>query len=200
MKKHTISIFVIILLFTVPVFSQDFNATLEEASTSYNSGDLENARFALQRALQEINQAIGAEILGVLPENLGGMEKELDGDNVTGTNMGFAGLYVSRNYKGENRDASVQIVSDSPMLAGINALLTMPVFMASDPNQKRIKIDNYKALMTKNESEEGHISYDVQMPFGSSLLTFNCNGIAEEKEVTKMLDEIPVSEIVKMAQ
>lgn len=182
------------------VQAQDVTTNLNTAGSAYSSGDLENARFALQEALNGINQAIGQEILSKLPVDLEEMNYVESSDNVTGTNMGFAGLYVERAYKGETSDASLTIISDSPMMAGISSLLTMSVFMASNPDQKRIKVDGYKALLTRNADEEGNVSYDCQLPFGNSLLTFTTHGITEEKTVIRMMEAIPVAEIVKIAQ
>jgi hypothetical protein len=91
-------------------------------------------------------------------------------------------------------------VSDSPMLAGINTLLAMPGFMTSDSNQKRKKISNYKALMTRNADEEGRVSYDVQVPLSSSLLTFQCSGFEDENEVLKMANAIPVDKILSISE
>ncbi len=201
MKKTTL-FFTLIVIFTgLQGIAQDFQNQLNQAQSSYNSGDLENARFQLQEALNSINQEIGREILALLPENMGEMNKVAAEDNVTGTNMGFAGLYVNRNYKAESSDASVEIISDSPMMAGINSLLTMPVFINSDPNQKRIKVKNYKALLNKSEdTTTGITSYTIQMPFGSSMLTFKTNGIGDEKEVTGLMSSLPVEDIVKLAQ
>lgn len=201
MKTTVINIWIVLMLFLAwGVHAQEVEQKLDEARSEYKSGNLENARFALQQALQGINQAIGEEILGALPEKMGDMAAVAESDDVTGTNIGFAGLFVSRSYQGEGADASIEIVSDSPMMAAINSLLSMPVFMASDPNQKRIKIDGYKGLLTRSESEEGPVSYDVQIPFGGSLLTFNTTGIDDEKQVTDMAESIPVSDIVKLAQ
>ncbi len=200
MKKLIISTLMVVLFLGIQVKAQDVQEKLNEAQASYSSGDLENARFALQQALQGINQAIGKDILALMPDNLGGMEKDVANDNVTGVTAGFAGLFVNRNYKGENKDASIQIMSDSPMITAINAMLSMPAFMNQDPNQKRIKIENYKALLTKSVSSDGNVSYNIQMPFGSSMFTFSCNGIADENEVTGLLKNIPVDKIVKTAE
>jgi hypothetical protein len=201
MKKILFAITIALTLVSgTKIFSQDVQANLDKASSSYQSGDLENARFALQEALNYINQAIGQEILGLLPASIGGMEKTADGDNVTGTGMGFAGLFVNREYAGGNKNASIEIVGDSPMMAGINALLSMPAFLSSDPNQKRIKIGTYKALQTKSTDDQGVVTYDIQLPFTSSLLTFRCTGVQNETEVAGMANSIPVDKIAKLAE
>ena len=201
MKK--ILILLTLTLFTIPgafINAQEVTASLDEALSSYKSDNLEDARFALQGALNEINQVIGKEILAILPDEMNGMSKVEAGDDVTGINTGFAGLFISRSYTAENRNASIEIVSDSQLLAGINTILAMPGFMTSDENQKRIKIEGYKALLTRNSDSEGMVSYDLQMPFSGSLLTFQCDGIEDENEVIGMANRIPVDDIIAIAR
>lgn len=198
------NLFIIAAFMALPLLAlqaQDMDARLNTAKSEYKSGNYENARFELQQALMEINQAVGRDILDMLPDHLAGMDKMEDQDNVTGiSNNMFGGLFVNRYYKAENRDASVEIVGDSPMIGSLNVLLNMPNFMVSDPNQKRIKVDGQKALLTKSSDTEERVSYQVQMIFGSTLFTLNCNGIDSENEVIAMLDKIPFKEIMKLAQ
>ncbi len=198
--KNIFTLLVIFIIMAVGAKAQDSEAYLDNASSEYKSGNLENARFNLQQMLQEINVAIGRDILALLPEELADMQKVEDADNASGINTGYAGIFVNRSYTAENRNAAIEIMSDSPLLSGINILLNMPIFIAGDPMQKRIKIDGQKALLTKNTSAEGKIGYDVQMAFGSTLLTFNCSGVDSENEVTAMLNKIPIQEIQKVAQ
>lgn len=198
--KKIITTLIFAALVIVGLRAQDVNAQLNEAKSAYKSGELQNARFALQQALNEIDRAIGAEIIKILPQNMGSMSFIEAEDNITATSMGFAGLYVSRTYKAEeDANASLQIMSDAPFLAGVNALLALPSF-ASDPNQKRIRIGGYRALLQKNQDDSGTISWDVQIPVSSTLITFNCNGIESENEVTEMANTIPVEQIAKFAR
>ncbi len=198
------TLLVIIAFFALPLMAlhaQDMDAKLKTAKSEYKSGNYENARFELQQALREINQAVGRDILELLPNELAGMTKIEAQDNVTGIeNNMFGGLFVNRYYQAENRNASVEIVGDSPMIGSLNVLLNMPNFMVSDPNQKRIKIDGQKALLTKSTDAEEQASYQVQMIFGSTLFTVNYNGIESENEVISSLDLIPFKKIMNIAQ
>ncbi|MBE0662955.1 MAG: hypothetical protein IH597_10875 [Bacteroidales bacterium] len=179
--------------------AQDVNAQLSEAKSSYNSGDLQSTRFALQQAINEIDKAIGAEIMKILPTSMGDLSFIESSDNITATSSGFAGVFVSRSYGAEDEtNASLQVISDSPMLAGVNALLAMPMFV-SDPSQKKIKVGSYRALLQKTEDENG-VSWDVQIPVRSTLITLHTTGIDTEKAVTEMAGTIPVDQIAKFAQ
>lgn len=181
-------------------FAQDVNTKLDQAKAAYGSGNLDDARFELQSALVEIDKVIGAEILSMLPTSMKDLAYVEESDNVTGTGDSFAGLYVSRTYGTEENTAEILIISDSPLLAGVNALLSMPAFMLTDENQKRIKVDGYKAILKKNKSDDGAVSWDVQVPFGSSLLTFTISGAEEEAAVVSMANTIPVTNIAGLTK
>jgi hypothetical protein len=198
--KKIISTLVFALFFLgITAQTSEVPDLLDEAKSEYQSGKLESSRFALREALNGINQAIGHDMLALMPEELGNMVMNEDEDNVTGMNTGFAGLFVSRHYQSEDQSASVEVVSDSPLLGGINILLSMPAFMTSDPNQKRIKVDGQKALLTRNASDTS-TSYDVQLVFGDTLFTFHTDGIDSEDDVLKLLDQFPVRDIINVAQ
>lgn len=199
MKKITLTV-IFACFMLAGLWAQDADARFDEAKAAYKSGELQNARFALQQVLNEIDKAIGKEVLGLLPTSMGNMPATESGDQITSTNLGFAGVYVVRAYQNEEgQKSNIQIISDSPLLAGINAILTLPM-IGSDPNQKRIKVGNYRGMLQKSASDTGYISWDVQIPFGSSLLTFHCEGIQEEKLVLDMANTIPVDRIAKLIQ
>jgi hypothetical protein len=183
-----------------PAFSQNVESALDEAQTAYKSGNLEAARFALQQAMNEVDLAIGREVLALLPDQLGSMPKADTEDQVASASMGFAGLFVQRVYRsGEGVSAELQVLADSPLLAGINAILALPSFV-SDSDQKRIRVANYRALLQRNEDSTGAVSWDIQVPFGSSLMTLHVNGIEDENAVVTMANTIPVDQVARLIQ
>jgi hypothetical protein len=198
--KRIITLIIMLCLITAGLYAQDVNGQLNSAKSAYGSGDLQSTRFELQQALNELDIAIGAEILKLLPVKMGDMTHQEADDNVTATTMGFTGVFVSRSYQfDETRHASLQIISDSPLLSGLNALIALPVFGA-DPNQKRVRISGYRGLLQKSEGSDGEVSWDLQLPVGSTLLTFNVVGVSDEKAVTDMASTIPVEQIARFAQ
>ncbi|HDJ33598.1 MAG TPA: hypothetical protein ENF21_05810 [Bacteroidetes bacterium] len=72
--------------------------------------------------------------------------------------------------------------------------------MQNDPCQKRIRPGNYKAFMTRTTDDAGKVNWDIQMPFGSSLLIFRCSGIEDEATVTGPANTLQVEKIVAAAQ
>ena len=196
--KYLVTGIFFLAIISVSLSAQNFDSKISDAQSAYKSGDLDGARMALQDALNEVNMAIGKEVINLLPENMKDLSYNKQDDNVNGSGVGYSGLFVSRNYgeTGTGKSASVTIIADSPLMAGINTILAMPAIMTSgaDSNQKRIKIGTYKALLQINDTDNGKKNYDVQVPFGSSLLTFHCDGYSEADAVS-MANTIPVSKI-----
>ncbi len=199
------AIFVVLgILTATAAFTQEVEKHLAGARTAYNTGNLEDARFNLENALREIDAAIGKEILKALPATLAGLPANTQEDNVTGTTMTVvSGLYVHRTYgKPDGKNITLDIISDSPLIGAVNAILSMPFVMnTGDATQKVIKVQGYKTLLTKRTNENGQTSgYDVQIPFGNTLLTLYCNGITTEAEATQIANAIPLERIIKLAQ
>lgn len=185
------------------VMAQDFSASISGAKTAYGSGNLEDARFNLENALREVDVAIGKEVMKVLPTTLGTLAYNVKDDNVTGMSASFAGLYVHRTYgTAEGKNATIDIVSDSPIMAGINAILSMPMVMnTGDGSQKVIKVQGYKTLLSKQSDENGQVTgYDVQTPFGNSMLTLHYDGNISEAEIVKLANAVPIEKIISIAQ
>jgi hypothetical protein len=198
MKK----ILLTILTFTSVISAlqaQEFNKHLATARTSYTAGKLEDSRFAMQQMMQEIDMITGKEVLKVLPSKMEALNANTANDNVTGAS-GFAGVVIHRDYGAADKIASIEIISNSPLISSINAILSIPFIGAgSNGNQKVIKIEGYKALVQKNtDSETKMASYDVQVPLGSTLVTLKTQNTTED--IIKLANTIPVAQIAKLLQ
>lgn len=199
MKKLKTTIILFVMLLPISLSGQEVGTQLNDAHRAYNSGNLHEARAALRQAIYEIDISIGKEILKLLPESIEQMHFNTAEDNVA--SAGIAGIIVNRSYANEDRSqhASLDIISDSPMLAGISSLLALPMF-GGDPNQKRIRIGSRRALLEKSEDSNGVISWNVHLPMGSTLLTFNWAGTENEKDVTDFMNSLPVDDIVRLTR
>lgn len=194
-----------IILITLTVFSlgaaaQNFDNNLASAKSSYASGDLENARFTMQQMITDLDIQIGKEVLKALPAKMETLTANTTSDNVT-ANTGFAGVVVTRDYGTESKNCNINIMSNSPMIASVNALLALPfVGNSTDGTQKVVKIQGYKAMLQKSvDSETNKTDYTLQLPLNSTLLTLTAPD-SNEAEVLKMANLIPVQQIVKMVQ
>ena len=91
----------------------------------------------MQQALQELDKLIGQEILKLLPTKLDTLSVITGEDNVF-ANSGIIGTTVHRTWGGTKK-AEMDIISNSPIVASISAILNSP--MAGMMNDKDMPFD-----------------------------------------------------------
>src|SRR4051812_44743093 len=123
MKK--ITILLITTLSASVAFAQDFATDLASAKSAYSSGNLEDARFAMQNMITDLDIAIGKEVLKMLPQKMETYAVNTKADNVT-ANTGLAGAVVHRDYGTEAKKLNLDIMSNSPLVGSLNAILSIP--------------------------------------------------------------------------
>jgi hypothetical protein len=189
-----------LVAFATTLNAQDFNKNLATAKSSYASGNLEDARFAMQQMLTEIDMAIGKEVLKMLPAKMEANAVNSKNDNVV-PNTGLAGVVIHRDYGAAEKLVNVDIMSNSPLVASMNAILSMPfVGNSGDGTQKIVKVQGYKGVLQKTvDSETNKTDYTLQIPLNSTLLTLTVPN-SDEGLVMKMANTIPVQQIAKMVQ
>jgi hypothetical protein len=195
-------IFIASLLIAVAVvgYAQDFNNNLTSARSAYASGNLEDARFAMQNMLNDLDIIIGKEVLKMLPAKMETLNSNTKNDNVT-ANTGLAGVVIHRDYGTEGKIVNLDIMSNSPLVGSLNAILSIPfVGNSSDGTQKTVKVQGYKGVLQKTvDTETNKTDYTLQIPLNSTLLTLAVPN-STEAEVLKMANAIPVTDIAKMVQ
>jgi len=204
MKQLTILFIAIGALIQVQAQTQDFKTNITTAKTSYAAGKLEDAHFALQQVLQEIDITIGNEVIKLLPLKLDTLNANSKDDRVTG-NVGFVGASIHRSYGNSStgKDAELEIVNNSPLLGTLNAFLTSPLLGAmggGDPNSKVVKIQGYKSRLTKeNTDDKGKTSYRIEIPFSNALITLHSND-SNDADIQKLANTLPLAQIAKLIQ
>ena len=199
MKK--LLIFAYFILIAAWAYSQDFKQELATAKTSYKSGKLEDAHFALQQTLQALDITIGKEVLKLFPDKMGILPVNAKDDNVSG-NVSFVGATIHRSYGAEPKKAEIEIVNNSPMIGTLNAFLTSPLLagLGSNGKSKVLKLQGYKARLTKeDETNPTNLSYRLEMPMSNALITLHATN-TNESELLTMADTIPFDKIAKLIQ
>jgi hypothetical protein len=199
MKKFFISAY--FLSFTLIAFAQgDFKSQMATAKTAYAAGKLEDAHFALEQAMQELDIIIGKEVLKLMPAKLDTLSVNAKDDHVT-ANVGFVGATIHRSY-GAMGKASVEIINNSPLIGTLNTFLNSALLggMMRDENTKVVKVQGYKARLEKQgESKDGKLNYTLQIPFNSALMTITVNETTET-EILNMANTLPLQNIAKLIQ
>lgn len=184
------------------IWAQDFDKNIATAKSSYSSGDLENARFAMEQLMRDLDIEIGKEILKLLPVKAGALNVNQKDDNVTGGGGTMTGLFVHRSFGAIPKSASIEIINNSPLINSVQSILTMPLIggMMRDENQKVIKVQGYKSLLQKNvDSETNKTDYELQIPFNNTLLTVKMDDTTEA-EITGIANAIQIPKIAQIAQ
>lgn len=195
MKK---SLLLIIAVVTVSLaHGQDYTSRVSEARKAYSAGKLDDARFAMQQAMQEIDILIGKDILKLLPQTLVDQPANTASDNVT-TASGFVGVIVHRDYGKVPDGAKLEIITNSPLIATLNSLLSLP-FIGNNAEQKKIKVNGYKALLTNHGGTPEKPNFQIQLPLQSSLLMLDAPGKTAD-QIQKMAAALPIEEIAKLVQ
>lgn len=192
-----IILFISLFSFTVAA-SQDVEKNIASARSAYEAGKLEDARSAMEQVLRELDIAIGKEIIALLPAKIGPYSAVAGEEGVHLAGSGL-GLMLGRQYGTEAKGVRVDIANNSPLLGGLNSLLALPVFGAGNPDQKQVKVQGYKALLTRTAEENGKQNYSLQIPFGNNLLTMNAAD-ATEADVLNYAAALPMSKIAAVTQ
>ena len=190
----------LLVAISATTYAQDFSKNLATANSAYAAGKLEDARFAMQQMMNDIDIAIGKEVIKLLPVKLEALNANVKNDNVT-INTGFTGTLVHRLYEKPGKTGALDIMSNSPLVASLNAILAMPfIGNAGDGSQKTVKVKGYKGVLQKNvNSETNVVDYTLQIPFGSTLLTFTLQPGTEE-ETLRLANLLPLPELAKKLQ
>lgn len=193
-------IFIFLLGVSTLAQAQEFNKNLATARSAYNSGNLEDTRFALQQMLNDIDLLVGKEILKLLPTKMDALAFNTKEDNVA-VNTGLTGVTIHRTYGTGDNNALIDVMGNSPLVASINAILSIP-FMGNsgDGTQKVVKVQGYKSVLQKNVNTETNVTdFTLQIPLNSTLITLTVNNTSEA-DVLRMANTIPLPEIAKLIQ
>jgi hypothetical protein len=180
-------------------YAQNFTADINSAKSSYSAGKLEDAHFSLLQAMQEVDLIIGNEVMKQLPVKMDTYASNPGDDNVT-ANVGFVGTTIHRSY-GPEKNIELSIIGNSPLISTLNAFLSTPLLggMMSNGNNKIIKVQGYKGQLTKNAAANGQTNYTIQVPVGSSLVTFTAKNTTDSQILT-LANTLPLQQIAKLIQ
>jgi hypothetical protein len=199
----TLYILTISCVIAATATAQEFDKNMASAKSAYASGKLEDARYAMEHMLADLDVVLGKEILKMLPTQLGSLKSVAAEDNVTGSSAGLAaGLYVHRNYGAAPKTGAIEIVNNSPLINSIGMILNTPMMggMMKNENQKTLKVQGYKSLLTKNlDSESGKTNYELQIPLNNTLITVKVDDTSES-EITGFANSLPLAKIQQLAQ
>lgn len=198
--KQYILITVIIFLPAFLFCQSELMAHLQKAETEFSAGNLQEARFELQQSLAELDILVAKAILEKLPLEVGGLKTKPDTDQFAGNTLGFTGLFVERRYESADgtQSMTLTIFSNSPLFGSLNGFINNPI-MASMSGRKVVKIGSYKASLEQIEGSNP-VAFELQLPFNQSIWTMRFEGIEDQNKVTNIANQLPVKEVIQIAQ
>jgi hypothetical protein len=177
----------------------DVVQNLADADAAYKKASYGEARYAVQQAMLGVELEIGNKILKSLPENISGLKREADSDQVTSTGYGWAGLTIHRQYSdSKEKELRVTIANNSVWMSGVNAYLASGGYAQQtngQQNWKQTKVKGYRAVIEYSEGS----GYKLSVPLGqSSLIVYEGVNFASEPEMMRAAETIDIDTVKKM--
>jgi hypothetical protein len=172
----------------------DVNEHLTDANTALSSNDYSAAKFNIQQAILGVELEIGYAILDDLPKTIQGMSFDEAEDQVTSSGAGYLGFTLGRAYKSKSKALNFSVVSNSMLVASYSSILTNSTYTDGEGEQKRVNIEGNTGILTYDDG-----NYELALPIGSSsVMLFDCDGFADENEVTTTVQLFDISGIKKL--
>ena len=138
---------------------------INEALSSYQSGDLTNAAAQLDYASTLVRQNKAQSLVALFCEPLEGWTSdEADSNAAAGAFLG-GGISASKRYSKGESEVTINLFVDSPMLQSVSMMLANPAMLGMTGG-KLVKVQGYKAIL-QSESDEHELSFVVN----NALLT-----------------------------
>ncbi len=137
------------LALAVNLSADEVEDSINEALKLYKEGKLTEASASLQIAVNGINEKKGGSISSALPEKIG----EWKGGEISNSNalsiLG-GGTTVERKYAKGERDATITIIADSPMIGQVMGLMSNPA-IAGLAGMKMKKVGEQTVTLQKDQ-------------------------------------------------
>ena len=174
-------ILLVLLFISLPIaaWADDVTDSINEALEQYKKGEYAGAMGSLNYASQLIGQKKGQTLETLLPKELSGWTSEKATSQAAGAAMFGGGISAERTYRKDDKDVTVNIITDSPMLQGLMVMFNNPMFATADGG-KLEKINGQKAIVKFDE--EGKTG-DIQLVIANRFLVKVSGNNVEQKDL-----------------
>jgi hypothetical protein len=169
---------------------------INNAGDAFKQGSYTEARFAVRQAILGVEMEIGQQILEGFPEDVNGLSRVPEYDNVSSMSIGFAGLLIERVYRAGDQQLKITVGNDAAMLSSVNMYLTSGAYAstAEDHNHKQVKFQDHQGVLAYDDDS----GYTLSVPFGqSSILVAEGVNFEDEDEIMAAANEIDIEKIKK---
>ncbi|MEX0752279.1 MAG: hypothetical protein WD073_05070 [Xanthobacteraceae bacterium] len=188
MSIRTLAAAVLLAFAALPAAADDVTDAMDEARAAYQSGNLGEAKQALDLASQLVGQKNAEGFAALLPAPLPGWKAEkAETASVGAMAFGGASMATRRYSNAKGEDVEVQITGDSAVIAPMATLLANPQFAGA--MGKIVRIGNQRAIVTP----EG----DVNMVVANKFLV-SVQGSAPADAKLAYAQAVDVAKLAKM--
>lgn len=165
-------------------YADDVEDAIKEALAAYKKQEFSAAAESLDYATTLIRQRKGSALENVFPAPLDGWKAEQATSQAAGSGMFGGGVTAERTYKKGDRNVTVTLVTDSPMLQGVMSMFGNSMFMTSDGGKMK-KIAGQKAVI---KYPAGANSGEITIAVDKTLVTVR--GQADEAELVAYAERV----------
>ncbi|MDD5393106.1 MAG: hypothetical protein PHE17_08825 [Thiothrix sp.] len=138
------------LALSASAWADDASDAIDKAAALYKEGKTQQAIAQLELATQFIRQQRAEAMQQVLPEPLDGWAAEEATSSSAGSAMLGGGSTIKRTYSKDDKNLSIEIMADSPMMQSMMAIFTNPMFGAAAQGGKVQMINGQQAILKDN--------------------------------------------------
>lgn len=208
MKKVFLSL--VVVCFSLLTFAQGQAETyINEALNYVKAKNYKQAQMSLQDAINEINNELAQQIIGLLPEEINGLKANKSDDNTNSSAMGMmgGGMTISRKYAAEDNKvtAEVSIIANSPMISSLSMFINNPALMSSSGNQKSVRVGTRRAMLKKdngtsyddNGNSKDVLNFELSVLLGQTLVTVKGDSFDTEQTFIAFYQKIDFEKLAK---
>jgi hypothetical protein len=155
---------VLIALFIAPLCvpasssADEISEQIQRGLELYEKGNLSEALEELNFAVAQMRQKKADNLGELFPEALSGWKAGQPETKSGGAGMLGGGISASQTYEhtGGKGRATIEIMTDSPLIQSMAAMLSNPIFLQGGKNGRLIRINGEKAVL-KDKGKRGEV-------------------------------------------
>ena len=164
------------LTFCVSVSADEVEDQIKLGLEAYQAKEYKVAIDELNYAVAQLQEKLNAENASLLPEPLAGWTaSEVENTSGAMAMMG-GGTHMSRTYQRDSESIEITIMSSSPMVAGMLAMINNPMMLNSSPD---IKPYRYKRIKGTRQMTGNQIEITLSL-LGQIMFQIKANGSSDE--------------------
>jgi len=166
----------------------------------YQQGKYNQAAEELEFALAQLRQKKADSLTAVFPDAPSGWKALEPESKSAASGLLGGGISASRDYRqqGGKGRASIELMSDSPLIQSLGMMLSNPMFMQGNRGARLVKVQGYKAMLRKTGSQGAELQALVE---GKVLLKVSASRCQQPDQVVlqlaKKIDMNKLKKIIK---